>query len=167
MAFWLKSPEFLNWRDAQANGVNIQNLRPSEVQEIKIPLPNFSEQKRISALLSRAERLGKLRRTAYSLTNELLQSVFFEMFGNPMINEKRWKLSKLSETFSIKPQIGTPDPAHDGGKYPVVRVGEIGNTWVELERSQRITLDAGDLERFRLQADDFLLARAIGSDSHL
>jgi type I restriction enzyme S subunit len=61
----------------------------------------------------------------------------------------------------------TPFPAHEGGKYPVVRVGEIGNIWVELESSQKITLDEKDLARFRLRAGDFLLARAIGSESHL
>jgi len=80
IAYYLKSSEFMAWRDSQANGVNIQNLRPTEIQEIEIPLPPLTEQKRIASLLARADRLRQLRRTAHDLSASVLQSVFFEMF---------------------------------------------------------------------------------------
>src|SRR5687768_9149895 len=61
IAYWLKSSDFMAWRDSQSNGVNIQNLRPNEIREIKIPLPPLTEQKRIASLLARADRLRRLR----------------------------------------------------------------------------------------------------------
>jgi type I restriction enzyme, S subunit len=144
-----------------------QRVPASFLEELKIPLPPLTEQKRIASLLARADRLRQLRRTAHDLGDALLQSVFLEMFGEPSVNDKGWDVVKLSEAFAIKPQIGTPNPAHNGGKYLVVRVGEIGSKKVDLESSQRITLDGKELERFRLKTGDFLLARAIGSEDHL
>jgi type I restriction enzyme S subunit len=97
IAYWLKSPTFMAWRDAQANGVNIQNLRPNEVREIEIPLPPLAEQKRIASLLGRADRLRQLRRAANALADSLLQSVFLEMFGEPQVNDNKWEKVEIGE----------------------------------------------------------------------
>jgi len=148
-------------------GSTFTAIAREDLETIKLPLPPLTEQKRIASLLARADRLRQLRRTAHDLSDALLQSVFLEMFGEPSVNDKGWDVVKLSEAFAIKPQIGTPNPAHNGGKYLVVRVGEIGSKKVDLESSQRITLDGKELERFRLKTGDFLLARAIGSEDHL
>ncbi len=102
IAYWLKSPNFMVWRDSQANGVNIQNLRPNEIREIKIPLPPLTEQKRIASLLARADRLRQLRRTAHDLGDALLQSVFLEMFGDPVSNEKGWEKAAISDLGKVQ-----------------------------------------------------------------
>jgi len=85
------------WRDSQANGVNIQNLRPNEVREIEIPLPPLEEQKRIASLLARADRLRGLRRAAREQFDSLLQSVFLEMFGDVVKNEKGFDVFPFEE----------------------------------------------------------------------
>ncbi len=48
---WFSSHLFLNWRDAQARGANIQNLRFSQLNNLEIPLPPLPEQQRIAAIL--------------------------------------------------------------------------------------------------------------------
>lgn len=53
LSLWFRSPNYLKWRDMQARGANIQNLRVSEFENISIPLPPFSEQKRIVADLNK------------------------------------------------------------------------------------------------------------------
>jgi type I restriction enzyme S subunit len=109
IAYWLKSPTFMAWRDSQANGVNIQNLRPNEVREIEIPLLPLTEQKRIASLLARADRLRQLRRTAHDLSASVLQSVFLEMFGDPVTNSKKWDVEVIGEfvkpTKQMNPQL--------------------------------------------------------------
>ena len=131
------------------------------------PLPPLEEQKRIAAILDQADVIRRKRKEAIALTEELLRSTFLDIFGDPVTNPKDWKVTKLEDTFSRKPQIGTTKPAHSKGQSLVVRVGEIGGQNVELDKCGVVTLAEKDLEKFKCEPGDFLLARAIGSESHL
>lgn len=61
-------------------GGSLLRARPAEVAKIKIPLPPLEEQRRIAAILDKAEALRAKRREAIAKLNQLLQSVFVEMF---------------------------------------------------------------------------------------
>jgi type I restriction enzyme S subunit len=89
------------------------------------------------------------------------------MFGDPVTNPKGWKVRRLETTFARNPQIGTTKPAHSDGQQLVVRVGEVGSRNVRLNECGRITLEGKELENFLCEPGDLLLARAIGSESHL
>ena len=102
----LLSPTFVNWATSQISGANLPRLDPKLLVEYEIPLPPLTEQKRIASLLARADRLRQLRQTAHNLGDALLQSVFLEMFGNPLVNDKGWKvrtLRSVSSKFSDGP----------------------------------------------------------------
>ncbi|GJQ53368.1 MAG: hypothetical protein HKUEN02_22150 [Anaerolineaceae bacterium] len=73
------------------------NISQEIIRELKIPLPPLTEQKRVASLLARADRLRSLRRTGRALGESLLQSVFLEMFGEPVRNEKKWDVAYLAE----------------------------------------------------------------------
>ena len=51
LALWLRGPEYLAWRDEQARGANIQNLRFSELGELELRLPERVQQRQIAARL--------------------------------------------------------------------------------------------------------------------
>ena len=102
----LLSPTFVNWATSQISGANLPRLDPKLLVEYEIPLPPLTEQKRIASLLARADRLRQLRQTAHNLGDALLQSVFLEMFGNPLVNDKGWTvrtLRSVSSKFSDGP----------------------------------------------------------------
>jgi type I restriction enzyme S subunit len=67
------------------------------LKDYKFQYPSMDEQKRIASLLARADRLRQLRRTAHDLSASVLQSVFLEMFGDPVRNEKRWEERNLND----------------------------------------------------------------------
>jgi type I restriction enzyme S subunit len=73
-----------------------------DLETIKLPLPPLTEQKRIASLLARADRLRQLRRTAHDLGDALLQSVFLEMFGNVVRNEKGWEKAAISDLGKVQ-----------------------------------------------------------------
>ncbi|MBL8080242.1 MAG: restriction endonuclease subunit S [Anaerolineales bacterium] len=77
--------------------VNQASLNQPDVLSLEIPLPPLTEQKRIASLLRRADRLRALRRTAHELGESLLQSVFLEMFGNVVKNEKGFDVYPFEE----------------------------------------------------------------------
>jgi type I restriction enzyme S subunit len=127
VAYWLKSEDFMQWRDDQARGVNIQNLRASQLKNIRIPLPPLDEQKRIAAILSKADRLRRLRRYARELSDGYLGSVFLEMFGDPVSNPMGWDTPNIGSLAVVKTG-GTPsrtNRAFYGGQVPWVKTTEV------------------------------------------
>ena len=63
-------------------------------------LPPLEEQKRIADILDRAEALRAKRRAALAQLDELVQSIFIEMFGDSAINPKGWSLKPVGELAS-------------------------------------------------------------------
>ncbi len=93
ISHWLRSKEFFRWRDWQARGANIQNLRFSTFASLPIPMPKPDEQKRIAAILDKADRLRRGRRFAQTLSDSFLKSVFIKMFGKGA--EQDWDVVEL------------------------------------------------------------------------
>jgi type I restriction enzyme S subunit len=70
------------------------------LQKIQIPLPPLEDQKRIVKILDEAEKLRQKRKLAIALLDDYLKSVFLEMFGDPVKNEKGWERIPLSKILS-------------------------------------------------------------------
>lgn len=64
LAHWLLSPQFTDWRDGQARGANIQNLRFSQLANLELSLPSLAEQQRIAAVLNEQMRAVAQARAA-------------------------------------------------------------------------------------------------------
>ncbi|MTI12113.1 restriction endonuclease subunit S [Sansalvadorimonas verongulae] len=62
-----------------------------------VPLPPLPEQKRIAAILDKADQLRQKRQQAIGLADEFLRSVFLDMFGDPVTNPKRWEVKPIKE----------------------------------------------------------------------
>ena len=163
IAYWLKSSDFMAWRDSQANGVNIQNLRPNEIREIKIPLPPLTEQKRIASLLARADRLRQLRRTAHHLGDALLQSVFLEMFGNIAINERNFPRSSMEE-LCPRVTVGYVGPTSefytDNNGIPFLRTQNVRPIQISRDAMQYVTPEFHKKnKKTQIRKDDVLVSR--------
>ena len=100
--YWLQSGDFLAWRDRQAKGANIQNIRHSELADLAIPVPAGSEQARIVELLDEADRLRQLRRQADAKAGRILPALFLHMFGDPETNPKGFRKKPLGELVRVK-----------------------------------------------------------------
>ncbi|MBC7193972.1 restriction endonuclease subunit S [Marinobacter sp.] len=102
---WLNSDNFQNavagfgGRAAQA-GFNKRDL-----SHLEFPLPPLAEQKRIAKILDAAEVLRAKRRESLAQLDVLLQSTFFDLFGDPIANPMGWRKDALSEC-SDSIQIG-------------------------------------------------------------
>jgi type I restriction enzyme S subunit len=96
-------PEFLfYWSlllDARTitHDVNYPSLKLSEIESAQIPLPPIPVQRQIVAILEQADALMRQRELTDALTGSLLKSIFYQMFGNPVTNEKRWEILRLEK----------------------------------------------------------------------
>ena len=79
----------------------VPGLNREDAYEQQIPFPPLPEQQRIAAILEKADRLRRLRRYALELSGTYLQSVFLEMFGDPVTNPKGWDICSL-RSISLK-----------------------------------------------------------------
>ena len=92
----LESPKEQRDIFGQASGTALKNLAAiSEIKKSKIPLPPLEEQRRIAAILDKADEVRRKRQEAIRLTEELLRSLFLDMFGDPVTNPKGWKVVEL------------------------------------------------------------------------
>jgi type I restriction enzyme S subunit len=81
----------------QGKGSTFSAISRSDLESVNLPLPPLPEQQRIAAVLAKADRLRRLRRTARELSDTYLQAVFLEMFGDPVANPKGWEEHRLGK----------------------------------------------------------------------
>ncbi|CAH1548974.1 restriction endonuclease subunit S [Vibrio rotiferianus] len=95
---WLKSESFQFQLGLSSHGAAIKNVASVKVlKELEIPLPPLEEQKRIAAILDKADAVRQKRKQAIDLADEFLRSVFLDMFGDPVTNPKGLSQVKLTE----------------------------------------------------------------------
>lgn len=98
---------------------------------LEIPLPSLAEQQRIAGVLDRAEALRAKRRAALAQLDSLTQSIFLDLFGDPIINPKGWPKKIFSEIGTLERGISKHRPRNApellGGNYPLVQTGEVAN----------------------------------------
>lgn len=84
----------------------------------EIPLPPLPEQKRIAAILDKADAIRRKRQQAIQLADDFLRAVFLDMFGDPNSNPKSVDVLPMTEVFDIKTGKLNSNAAIEGGKYP-------------------------------------------------
>jgi type I restriction enzyme S subunit len=92
--YWLKANKQL----LQSNAKNaiLPILNNENIRSIKIQFPkDINDQKRIAKVLSQCEELIQKRKESIDLFDDLLKSKFFEMFGDPRTNSKKWEINSV------------------------------------------------------------------------
>lgn len=77
------------------SGATIPHISKSELENIEIPLPNITTQQKIANILDKADELRQYNKQLVEKYDALTQSLFLDMFGDPVKNEKVWELKKL------------------------------------------------------------------------
>ncbi len=105
-------------------GANYPAVRDLDVRDSTIPLPPKSTQLAIVSELDKINELIRLKKEQLKDFDNLAQSLFYEMFGDPVENEKGWEVKKLVEVSSlINGRAYKQNELLNEGKYKVLRVG--------------------------------------------
>lgn len=96
---YLKNQGILDER--YGKGVTIKHLVKSSLLSIPIPIPPLSEQQRIVEELDLLSSIIEKKKEQLKELDNLAQSIFYNMFGDPVTNEKGWKVEKLEEIGNI------------------------------------------------------------------
>lgn len=131
--YMIWNPLFRKVAGRNMTGTAGQKRVPSSfLKDFKIPLPPLPEQKRIAAILDKADSIRRKRQEAVRLTEELLRSVFLDMFGDPVTNPKGWDVTKFKNVGSLDRGVSKHRPRNApqllGGAYPLIQTGEVANS---------------------------------------
>jgi type I restriction enzyme S subunit len=164
LASYFRTDKYRRTISSLAAGANINNLRNEHIDDLELPLPHkngkpdLDEQKRIAAILDKADAIRRKRQQALRLTDDFLRSVFLDMFGNPALSPKPKKIVPVSEAGNV--QLGRQRaPKYQTGKWtrPYMRVANVYENRIDTSDVLSMDFDDRDYESYQLQAGDILL----------
>ncbi|WP_318489147.1 restriction endonuclease subunit S [Photobacterium leiognathi] len=138
-------------------------LNKKKMAELKIPLPPLKTQKKIAAVLEKADQLRKDCQQMEKELNSLDQSVFIDMFGDPVTNPKRWESVSLESLAKVQigpfgSQLHKEDYISDG--IPLINPTHIINGQIVPDMNLTLTPDKfGALPNYHLQIGDIVMGR--------
>ncbi|NCQ71155.1 MAG: restriction endonuclease subunit S [Microcystis aeruginosa L111-01] len=149
--------------EALGSGTTFKEVSKGIVERFKIPLPPLEEQRRIAAILDKADGVRRKRKEAIRLTEELLKSTFLEMFGDPVTNPKGWRKISLGELLAEPLQNGAYFPKERYVEAPdgveMVHMSDAFYNFVERGNLKRVQVTSEEFEKYKLIPNDVLIAR--------
>lgn len=147
------------------NGATFKEVSKAVVERIRIPLPPLQEQRRIAAILDKADAVRRKRREALSRLADLGQAIFYEMFGDPATNPKHWPMGKIGDLLA-EVKYGTATKANEAGLgIPILRMGNLTyDGRIDVSDLKHVELPAQDFEKYTTKRRDILFNRTNSKD---
>jgi type I restriction enzyme S subunit len=138
-------------------GGSLLRARPAHVAKIRVPLPLLDEQRRIAAILDKAEELRTKRRQALTGLDAFTQSIFHSMFGDPISNPMGWPMVRVGDALESA-KYGSSEKAALVGTTPVLRMNNL-TYGGQLDLSQMKYLSGDVDEKYLVRLGDVLFNR--------
>ena len=119
--FYFFNSEFFRNKVAsyRKDAVNQSSISISDLKKIEIHIPPLNMQQRIVAELDLLSGIIEKKNAQLKTLDELAQSIFYEMFGDPRENELKWNSKAFKDVFKLKSGDGLKEKDFIPGKYPV------------------------------------------------
>lgn len=141
-----------------STGSTFKAITQSQIAKIQIPLPPLEEQIHIANVLSKAEALIAKRKESLALLDAYLKSVFLELFGDPVRNDKGWEKKRIDEVADSR--LGKMrDKQFITGHHLKKYLGNSNVRWFSFDLSTLEEMDFDHEERikFSLEYGDLLV----------
>lgn len=146
----------------RAAGATVKNLNIDLVKRVQVPLPPLEEQRRIAEMLDRGEALRTHRRAAIAKVDTLTQSIFLDLFGDPVTNPFRLPMIPLESIMARPFQNGAyfskESYCIDGGTE-MVHMSDAFAGVVKRGGLKRVVCSRQDIDKYGLSEADLLIAR--------
>ncbi len=150
-------PKYLKEIEDKTPFVTVKHLSVAKINEISFELPHRSEQLVISNQLNNIKDIYNLRLQQLSKLSDLVKSRFYEMFGDPILNEKNWKKCHLKDIATEKLSYGSGASAVEFSGLRYIRITDIDdNGNLKSDAKSPSSFD----EKYLLNDGDILFARS-------
>lgn len=116
----LKSDSFYTYIEPLQKGISYPAVSDNEVKNFSIPVPPLAEQEHIVAELDLLSGIIQKKRQQLKELDNLAQSIFYDMFGDPITNEMGWEVKMVIDV--VKMQRGFDLPVQDRDNEGVIPI---------------------------------------------
>lgn len=147
----------------EAHGIAQKGIYLKQLSSLSIPLPPKSTQLAIVSELDKINELIRLKKEQLKDFDNLAQSLFYEMFGDPVENEKGWEVKKIGDLALVKTgpfgsMLHKEDYICDG--IPLVNPVHMKDFKIVPDLDFTISKEkASELENYLLKSNDVVFAR--------
>ncbi len=148
---------------SKRTGATIPHVNGPELKNLIIPLPPLTIQQKIAAILDQADALRKKDQQLLAKYDELLQSVFYDMFGDPVKNEKGWP-QDIVIRFCDCIVPGRDKPKSFSGDIPWITTDDLNFLGTTTASKKRIGLTKDEISevRARIIPKDSVIMTCVG-----
>lgn len=140
------------------NGATVGTFTIVRAKQTTIPVPPIEEQELIVSELDLLSDIIEKKKAQLKEYDQLAQSIFYDMFGDPVTNEKGWEVKKLGEVAQGKLSYGSGASAIQyNGEIRYVRITDIKENG---ELNSDIVSPSAYDEKYLLYDGDILFARS-------
>ena len=145
--------------EKNATGSTFKAISSKIVSNTTLSIPPLSTQLAIVSELDKINELIRLKKEQLKDFDNLAQSLFYEMFGDPVENEKVWEVKKLGDVCTdIK--YGTSKPATENGRYTYLRMCNLTTDgFLDLSNTKQIDIPDDEIEKCIVRYGDILFNR--------
>ena len=142
---------------AQGTGSTFKSIGKEALKELSIPIPPREEQERIVAELDCLSGVIEKKREQLRELDALAQSIFYQMFGDPITNEKRWEVKKLGEVCISDLGKTLDSKKNKGNLYNYLCSINVQWGYFDLTTLKEMRLEESELERYSVKQGDLLI----------
>ena len=167
LGYLFHSPFAMNYYKSKLRGTTQRRrmLPKEDLLSFPIPVPPLSEQQRIVSELDLLSSIIEKKKAQLKEYDKLAQSIFYDMFGDPMTNEKGWEVKKLGEVGTIitGSTPSTKDENNYSSKdYCFIKPSDISNDNISLISDSEFYISKSAYEKSRKLPKGSVLVTCIG-----
>jgi type I restriction enzyme S subunit len=158
---FLRQPTMVAFARARSVGINLPRLSPSVLETFPVPLPPLPEQRRIADILDQADGLRAKRRAAVAQLDTLAQTIFLDLFGDPITNPRKWPETVLGDLLTFQ-QYGPRfyNEAYSVDGIRVIRITDLSESGeLDFSKMPRQAVTSEERAKYTLQRGDLIFAR--------
>ena len=153
-----------NEMEIMANAPVVPIINKTDFSNFKIPVPPIETQSRIVSELDLLQSIIDKQKAQLKELDNLAQAVFYDMFGDPVENEKGWEVKKLGDECTDM-KYGTSRPSCENGKYSYLRMCNISSDGhLDLNNLKTIDVPDDEVEKCIVRYGDILFNRTNSID---
>ncbi len=146
---------YLKWFDVPSLGYS---RHYKLLKECLVPVPPLPVQQQICSLLDKLSRVIEAKKEQLKELDNLAQSIFYDMFGDPVTNDKGWETSTIDNISTEKLSYGSGASAVEyDGRTRYIRITDI-NEIGDLNKDIKSPSEIDD--KYLLKEGDLLFARS-------